>query len=91
MKCPKTGFSPLKIASLVVGGIAVITHITAVAYPEWDGIDARWHPSPHSPMTLPIKAYGSLWDFTIVVDKSHKMFYTPDVQNKMDTGKSSIL
>ena len=32
----KTEFTPLKIAALVVGGIAIATHITAVAYPEWD-------------------------------------------------------
>ena len=38
----KTGFTPLKIAALVVGGIAIVTHITAVAYPEWDGIEAKW-------------------------------------------------
>lgn len=90
MRCPKTGFTPLKIASLVVGGIAIIVHITAVAYPEWDGIDAQWSPAPHAPI-VPIKAYGSLWDFTLIVDKSHKMFYKPNVQNKMDTGKLCYL
>lgn len=85
----RLGFTPLKIASLVAGGIAIISHITAVAYPEWDGIDAQWSPAP--PITLPIKAYGSLWDFTLVVDRSHKMFYKPNVQNKMDTGKLCYL
>lgn len=91
MSLHRTGFSPLKIASLVIGGIAIITHITAVAYPEWDGIDAQWHPAPGLPISKPIKAYGSLWDFTLVVDRSHKMFYKPNVQNKMDTGKLCYL
>lgn len=91
MKCPKTGFTPLKIASLVIGGIAIITHITAVAYPEWDGIDAKWRPSLHSPIALPIKAYGSLWDFTLVKDSSSKFFYKPYALDKMDTGKLCIL
>lgn len=82
MRNPKTRFTPLKIASLVVGGIAIIVHITAVAYPEWDGIDAIWRPAPSA--QLPIKAHASLWDLT-VTDKSRKMF--SPVREKRDTSK----
>lgn len=91
MRCPKTGFTPLKIASLVVGGIAIIVHITAVAYPEWDGIDAQWHPSEHAPFTLPVKAYGSLWEFTLVKDSTRKMFLKPSAQHLTDTGKLQVI
>lgn len=87
----RTGLNPLKIASLVVGGMAVIFHITAVAYPEWDGIDAQWRPTPHVPITFPIKAYGSLWDFNRIIDKSHKFFYEPNNLDRMDTGKFCII
>ena len=49
-------FTPLKIAALVVGGIAIATHITAVAYPEWDGINSNWYPIPENTMFFkPIK------------------------------------
>lgn len=89
MRCPKTGFTPLKIASLVVGGIAIITHITAVAYPEWDGIDSKWFPAPTFP--LPVKAYGSLWDFTLIVDGTRKMFYKPAAQYMTNQGKLCTL
>lgn len=90
MRCPKTGFTPLKIASLVFGGIAIIVHITAVAYPEWDGIDYQWHPSPLSSFALPVKAYGSLWDFTLVKDGTRKMFFKPSLQHMTDTGKLQV-
>lgn len=82
MRSPKTRFTPLKIASLVVGGIAIIVHITAVGYPEWDGIDAIWRPVPKA--QLPIKAHASLWDLT-VTDKSRKMF--SPVRENRDTSK----
>lgn len=85
MSHKRTGFTPLKIASLVAGGIAIIFHITAVAYQEWDGIDAQWHPSAHVPITLPVKAYGSLWDFTLVKDRTRKMFFDPSLQHLTDT------
>lgn len=91
MSLKRTGFSSLKIASLVAGGIAVIFHITAVAYPEWDGIDTQWHPSAHVPITLPVKAYGSLWDFTVVKDSTRKMFFDPSLQHLTDTGKLCYL
>lgn len=67
----RTGFTPLVVTSLVFGGIAIITHITAVAYPEWDGIDAKWHPVPNVSLSLPIQAHGSLWDFAVVIDRSN--------------------
>lgn len=70
----RTGFTPLVVSSLVVGGMAIITHITAVSYPEWDGIDAQWRPAPLVSITIPIKVHGSLWDFTVVTDKSRKFF-----------------
>ena len=85
MICSKTGFTPLKIAALVVGGIAIVTHITAVAYPEWDGINANWYPMPGNTMFFkPIKSQGSLWDLT-VDDKSEKFF--PPIKAKIDTSK----
>lgn len=84
MRCPVAGFTPLKIAALVVGGIAIIVHITAVAYPEWDGIDVQWRPAPGAPIFLPIKAHASLWDLT-VTDKSTKLF--SPIREKRDTSK----
>ena len=76
-------FTPLKIAALVVGGIAIVTHITAVAYPEWDGVDAAWAPFPGiTPKT--IKSRGSLWDLT-VDDPSHNFF--PPNRARADTSK----
>ena len=85
MICSKTGFTPLKIAALVVGGIAIVTHITAVAYPEWDGIDANWYPVPGNTMIFKtIKSQGSLWDLT-VEDPSHNFF--PPNKEKIDTSK----
>ena len=66
----KTGFTPLKIAALVVGGIAIVTHITAVAYPEWDGVDVAWTPPYPGFTPKTIKSQGSLWDLTID-DKSN--------------------
>lgn len=81
----RTGFTPLVVTSLVFGGIAIITHITAVAYPEWDGIDTTWHPVHHLPLKLPIKAHGSLWDFEVVIDRSNKFFHPYQIFT--DTGK----
>ena len=81
----KTGFTPLKIAALVVGGIAIVTHITAVAYPEWDGIDADWYPIPGNTMLCKtIKSQGSLWDLT-VDDHSDRFF--PPIKDFIDTSK----
>ena len=77
-------FTPLKIAALVVGGIAIVTHITAVAYPEWDGVDAVWTPPFPSVTPKTIKSQGSLWDFTIE-DKSGLFF--PPIKAKIDTSK----
>ena len=71
MICSKTGFSPLKIAALVVGGIAIVTHITAVAYPEWDGIDFKLK---FGATSLRIKAQGSLWDLDVVEDPTRNFF-----------------
>lgn len=90
MRCPKTGFTALKIASLVVGGMAIIIDITAVAYPVWDGIDVMWSPLPQLKKNR-VKAYGSLWDFTVVGDPTHKMFYQPAVQPPEVTSKLCIL
>lgn len=81
----RTGFTPLVVTSLVDGGMAIITHITAVAYPQWDGIDVQWRPVPHAPIALPIQAHSSLWDLTVVTDKSKKFFYR--FQQYSDTGK----
>lgn len=81
----RTGFTPLAVTSLVVGGMAIITHITAVAYPQWDGIDVQWRPVPDAPIALPIQAHSSLWDFNVVTDKSRK-FFSP-LQHYRDTGK----
>lgn len=81
----RTGFTPLVVTSLVFGGIAIITHITAVAYPEWDGIDTTWHPVPNASLSLPIQAHGSLWDFAVVIDRSNKFFHP--IQKYTDTGK----
>ena len=85
MICSKTGFTPLKIAALVVGGIAIVTHITAVAYPEWDGIDVKaWAPPHRAGVPIPskpIKSQGSLWDLT--VDDQYKLFFPPII----DTSK----
>ena len=79
----KTGFTPLKIAALVVGGIAIVTHITAMAYPEWDGVDVAWTPYPGiTPKT--IKSQGSLWDLT-VDDPTH--FFFPPKKAFIDTSK----
>ena len=80
----KTGFTPLKIAALVVGGIAIVTHITAVAYPEWDGVNAKWYPVPALNMFKTIKSQGSLWDLTIF-DPSHNFF--PPNRAMIDTSK----
>lgn len=85
----RIGFTPLVVTSLVVGGMAIITHITAVVYPEWDGIDTQWRPAPM--ITLPVKAHGSLWDFTLVIDGTRKMFYQPTLQHVTDQGKLCIL
>ena len=85
MKCSSSGFTPFKIASLVVGGIAIVTHITAVAYPEWDGIDANWYPVPGNTMIFKtIKSQGSLWDLT-VDDPSFRFF--PPIKDVIDTSK----
>ena len=85
MICSKTGFSPLKIAALVVGGIAIVIHITAVAYPEWDGVDVTVYPMAGNTMFFwRIKAQGSLWDLT-VVDPSNN-FFIPN-KAKRDTSK----
>lgn len=65
-------------------------HITAVAYPEWDRIDAQWHPA-HAPFALPVKAYGSLWDFTLIKDSTNKMFFKPSAQHLTNTGKLCYL
>lgn len=81
----RTGFTPLVVTSLVFGGIAIINHITAVAYPEWDGIDTKWHPVPNASLYLPIQAHGSLWDFAVVIDRSNKFFHP--IQKYTDTGK----
>lgn len=81
----RTGFTPLVVTSLVVGGMAIITHIPAVAYPQWDGIDVQWRPVPDAPIALPIQAHSSLWDFNVVTDKSRK-FFSP-LQHYRDTGK----
>ena len=81
----KTRFTPLKIAALVVGGIAIVTHITAVAYPEWDGIDVIWYPVPgNTVISLTIKAQGSLWDLTVVDDSN--TFFIPN-KAKRDISK----
>ena len=78
-------FTPMKIASLVVGGIAIVTHITAVAYPEWDGIDVTFYPVPGKTMfSWRIKAQGSLWDLTVVDPSNH--FFIPN-KAKRDTSK----
>ena len=82
-------FTPLKIAALVVGGIAIVTHITAVAYPEWDGINAIWYPMPGNKMFFKtIKSQGSLLDH-IVEDPSHNFF--PPNKEKIDTSKFAYL
>ena len=47
--------------------------ITAVAYPEWDGLDAKWYPVPALNIYKTIKSQGSLWDLTID-DPSHNFF-----------------
>ena len=81
----KTGFTPLKIAALVVGGIAIVTHITAVAYPEWDGVDAIWYPIPGNTMVVKtIKSQGSLWNLT--VDDASGYFFPPN-KDFIDTSK----
>lgn len=80
MRCPKTGFTPLKIASLVVGGITIIIHITAVAYPEWDGINIHTQ-------SQRIQGYGSIWDFTVTEDSTNKFFYNSSARHLMDKGK----
>ena len=64
MICSKTGFTPLKIAALVVGGIAIVTHITPVVYPLWDGIDAVWTQPYQGVSPATIKSQGSLWNLT---------------------------
>jgi hypothetical protein len=75
MACPKTGFTPLKIISLVVAGAALVVHIAAVAYPVWDEIDAGWRgPGSRSPISLKIQASGSLLDFTVVKDETNSFF-----------------
>ena len=85
MKCSSSGFTPLKIASLVVGGIAIVTHITAVAYPEWDGIDANWYPVPGNTMIFKtIKSQGSLWDLTV---EDLSLHFFPPNKAKIDTSK----
>lgn len=80
MKCPKTGFTPMKIISLVVTGGALVVHIAAVAYPVWDEIDTAWR-GPKGSLSISnskkIQASGSLFDFTMVVDES-KNFFPPD-------------
>lgn len=85
----RTGFTPLVVTSLVFGGIAIITHITAVAYPEWDGIDTTWHPVPNVSLYLPIQAHGSLWDFAVVIDRSNKFFHP--IQKYTDTSYTRII
>ena len=84
MKCSSSGFTPLKIASLVVGGIAIVTHITAVAYPEWDGIDAVWSPLYPGVSPKPIKSQGSLWDLTV---DDHSFRFFPPIKDVIDTSK----
>ena len=86
MICSKTGFTPLKIAALVVGGIAIVIHITAVAYPEWDGVDVAWAPVQGFPPKK-ITSQGSLWDFN-KHDPSDK-FFTPN-EAKLDTSKFNL-
>jgi hypothetical protein len=77
MACPKAGFTPLKIISLVVTGAALVVHITAVAYPAWDEMDVVIY-------GVKIEARGSLFDFTVVVDESRNAFSPyPD---RRDTG-----
>ena len=81
----KMRFTPLIIAALVVGGIAIVTHITAVAYPEWDGIDADWYPIRGNTMFFKtIKSQGSLWDLT-VDDPTNRFF--PPIKDFIDTSK----
>ena len=80
----KTGFTPLKIAALVVGGIAIVTHITAVAYPEWDGVDVTWTPPYPGLKPQTIKSQGSLWDLT--VDDPSLRFFPPN-KDVIDTSK----
>ena len=80
----KTRFTPLKIAALVVGGIAIVTHITAVAYPEWDGIDEAWAPPYPGAPSQTIKSQGSLWD--LIVDDKSKLFFPPNTAF-IDTSK----
>ena len=85
MICSKTGFTPLKIAALVVGGIAIVIHITAVAYPEWDGVDAIWYPIPGNTMIFKtIKSQGSLWDVTY---DDQSGFYFPRIRGQLETSK----
>ena len=81
----KTGFTPMKIAALVVGGIAMVTHITAMVYPEWDGVNAIWYPLPGNTMIFKtIKSQGSLWDLT--VDDASGYFFAP-YKDFRDTSK----
>ena len=67
-------FTPLKIAALVVGGIAIVTHITAVAYPEWDGVDTKWYSASGTNNNLTIKSHGSLWKLTVEKDETGLFF-----------------
>ena len=87
MICSKTGFTPLKVAALVVGGIAIVIHITALAYPEWDGIDVKWYPVPGNNRFLKIKFQGSLWDFTYV-DES-RQFFSP-LKSEIEISKFNL-
>lgn len=70
------------LTTLFVGGIAIISHITAVAYPKWDGIDAHWEARGKSEQ---IQAYGSIWDFSVTEDSTNKFFYNSSTQQLMDT------
>lgn len=75
------------LTTLFVGGIAIISHITAVAYPKWDGIDAHWEARGKSEQ---IQAYGSIWDFSVTEDSTNKFFYNSSAQQLMDTGKLGV-
>ena len=88
MICSKTGFTPLKIAALVVGGIAIVTHITAVAYPEWDGVDTKMYPASGTANNLTIKSHGSLWKLTVEIDETGRFFAS--TRSKIDTGEPVI-
>lgn len=83
-----TRFRHMALITLFVGGIAIITHITAVAYPEWDGIDIHWEAKGKSEQ---IQAYGSIWDFTVTKDSTNKFFYNSSAHHLMDTGKLRVL